>query len=288
MSDHLYPEIEDKLRPLAAPLEEPQVGDWLAEHHEKGQTFRQYLSADPVCRDRERTTIYLCLLGDFSGRQEEILQRTREYLGVFFDVPVEVRRRVPLADIPARARRTHPTWGDEQVLSAYVLHEVLEPDRPDDALAYLALTASDLWPGKGWNFVFGQANLRRRVGVWSIYRNGDPEAGEGAFRLCLQRTLSTASHETGHILTLKHCIVFACLMNGSNHREESDSRPIHLCPVCLRKLLWNLQIEAVPYLKRLGAFCREHELDDAGWYAKAVAALEGESGRPYGSPNGGA
>jgi HSP20 family molecular chaperone IbpA len=65
-------------------------------------------------------------------------------------------------------------------LSTYLLYEVLEPDRPEDALAYLALTASDLWPGEGWNFVFGQANLRRRVGVWSLYRNGDP--GEGVTR----------------------------------------------------------------------------------------------------------
>jgi archaemetzincin len=61
------------------------------------------------------------------------------------------------------------------VLSTYILREVLEPERPADALAYLALTASDLWPRKGWNFVFGQANLRKRVGVWSLYRNGDPE-----------------------------------------------------------------------------------------------------------------
>lgn len=92
------------------------------------------------------------------------------------------------------------------------------PDRPDDALAYLALTASDLWPGDGWNFVFGQANLRQRVGVWFIYRNGDPAQGEHAFRLCLRRTLAMATHEAGHVLTMKHCIAFACLMHGSNHR----------------------------------------------------------------------
>ena len=69
-------------------------------------------------------------------------------------------------------------------------------------LAYLALTASDLWPGQGWNFVFGEASLRQRIGVWSIYRNGDPETD---FQLCLRRTLSTASHETGHILGMAHC-----------------------------------------------------------------------------------
>jgi hypothetical protein len=42
----------------------------------------------------------------------------------------------------------------------------------------------------------------------------------------------------------------------------ADSRPMHLCPVCLRKLLWNLQAEPVPYLRRLEAFCRGNGLDD--------------------------
>ena len=271
----LYPEVEEKLRHLARLLGRPELGDWLAEHPEPGQTFDEYLSANPVRRGRPLNTLDLCLLGDFTGPQEQILKLTQNYMGLFFDVPVRVRRRVPLSEIPARARRTHPDWGDRQVLSGYVLREVLETDRPYDALAYLALTASDLWPGKGWNFVFGQANLRRRVGVWSIYRNGDPGGGEEAFHLCLRRTLATATHETGHNLTMWHCIAFACLMNGSNHQEERDSRPMDLCPVCLRKLLWNLQADPVLYLKRLGEFSREHGLDEAGWYARAEAALEG-------------
>jgi archaemetzincin len=266
---NLYREVEDKLRPLAAPLQEPEVGDWLAEHPEEGQTFEQYLSTDPVRRGPDLSTLYLGLLGEFTEPQERLVGLTQEYLGRFFDVPVRVRR-VPLADIPGRARRTHPEWGDEQVLSTYVLREVLLPDRPADALAYLALTAWDLWPGQGWNFVFGQANLRKRVGVWSIYRNG-----EATSRLCLRRTLVTATHETGHMLTLKHCTAFACLMNGSNHQEERDSRPLHPCPVCLRKLLWNLQAEPVPYLERLAGFCQRQGLGEADWYARAAEALRG-------------
>jgi len=152
-----------------------------------------------------------------------------------------------------------------------VLRQVLEPDRPGDALAYLALTASDLWPGEGWNFVFGQANLRQRTGVWSVYRNGDPET---AFPLCLRRTLGTASHELGHILTMHHCTAFRCLMNGSNHQQERDARLLHLCPVCLRKLCWNLRAEPVPYLTKLQAFCQENALGpESVWYEKALAAL---------------
>jgi hypothetical protein len=54
-----------------------------------------------------------------------------------------------------------------------------------------------------------------------------------------------------------------------------DSRPLHLCPVCLRKLLWNLQAEPVPYLQRLETFCRQHGLEEADWYARSVEALGG-------------
>jgi archaemetzincin len=163
-------------------------------------------------------------VGDFSEAQRRALDLTQDYLALFFDAPVRVRRQIALASIPARARRTHPSWGDQQVLSGYVLHEVLEPERPADALAYLALTASDLWPGQGWNFVFGEANLRQRTGVWSVYRNGDPG---GDFTPCLRRALGTASHELCHVLTMRHCTAFRCLMNGSNHQGERDARPLH-------------------------------------------------------------
>jgi archaemetzincin len=272
----LYPDLEDRLRPLAEPLGEPEEGDWLAEHEEKGQTFRQYLSANPIRRDRELTTIHLCLIGDFDEPQQRILDLAQEYLGLFFDVPVQVRRRLPFSDIPRGARRKHPEWGNKQILTTFILRTILEPDVPDDALAYLALTARDLWPGKGWNFVFGQANLRRRVGVWSIHRNGWPGKDDEAFRQCLRRTVRIAAHETGHILTMMHCTAFRCLMNGCNSLEESDRAPLHPCPVCLRKVCWNLQVEPISYLKRLAAFCATHLGNaEAGWYARAAEVLEG-------------
>jgi len=264
-------DLERKLHPLAQKLPAPRPGDWLAEHPEPGQSVAEYLKARPVRKSDRLHTIYLCLVGEFTEAQQRILALTQDYLALFFDRPVKVQRRVALAPIPPRARRIHPSWGDQQVLTGYILHEVLEPERPADALAYLALTASDLWPGQGWNFVFGEANLRQRTGVWSIYRNGDP--GED-FTLCLRRTLGTASHELCHVLTMRHCTAFLCLMNGSNHQEERDSRPLHLCPVCLRKLCWNLRVEPVPYLTKMKAFCQQNGPDtESGWYERAIAAL---------------
>jgi archaemetzincin len=256
---------------LADPLASQRPGDWLAEHHEPGQTFAEYLDAHPVRKNDRLHTIYFCHVGDFTQAQQRILARTQNYLAVFFDCPVKIHRHLPLADIPARAKRTHPTWGDRQLLTGYILQEVLEPKCPADALAYLALTSSDLWPGRGWNFVFGEANLRERIGVWSLYRNGDPNQN---FKLCLRRTLATATHETGHILGLWHCTAFRCLMNGSNHQEERDQRLLYLCPVCLRKLCWNLRVEPIPYLTKMKVFCQQNDLDSEGiWYEKAIAVL---------------
>lgn len=190
-----------------------------------------------------------------------------------------VHRTVPISDIPAHAKRKHPEWGDRQLLSSYILDDLLLPARPDDALAYLGLTARDLWPGDGWNFVYGEAKLRDRVGVWSIYRNGHPAKSEEAFRLCLPRTVMVAAHETGHILTMQHCTEHRCVMNGVNHQEERDSRPLNPCPVCLRKLCWNLQVEPVEYLRRLAAFCRAHGFVEGEWFGWAASELVTEGDR---------
>jgi hypothetical protein len=43
-----YIELEQKLRPLAAPLPSSSPRRWLAEHPESGQTFAEYLDAQPV------------------------------------------------------------------------------------------------------------------------------------------------------------------------------------------------------------------------------------------------
>ncbi|TXT39668.1 MAG: Zn-dependent protease [Planctomycetota bacterium] len=267
--------VETKLTPIAAALGKPGPGDWLANHREPGQTFAQYMRANPVLKNERLTTMYLCLVGDFTRDQERVLKLTMEYLGLVYAVPVKVHRRLSLDKIPDEARRTHPTWGDKQILTTYVLDGVLAPERTEDALAYLAFTSSDLWPGENWNFVFGQARLRQRLGVWSIYRNGDPSKDEDAFQLCLRRTLKTAVHETGHILTIQHCTAFQCGMNGSNNRTESDSQPLHFCPVCLRKVCWNLRVEPVEYLSSLEKFCRREKLtDEADWYRDAVKLLQ--------------
>ncbi len=257
----MVPEPYEKLVPLHEKLPPPRPGDWLAVHPEAGQSFQAYVRSDPVKPDSGRKVIYVQPLGEFSRTQRQIVDLTAKYMAAYFCLPVKMQEDLPLRIIPRRARRTHPTWGDDQILTTYVLEKVLYPRLPDDAVACLTLTTSDLWPGEGWNFVFGQASLRRRVGVWSIYRNGDPEQSGEAFRLCLRRTLRTATHETAHMLSMAHCIFYRCNMCGSNHRAEADRHPLWLCPQCLAKLCWATGADPEDRYKRLAEFFEENRFE---------------------------
>jgi len=247
----------DKLRSLHKPLGKPRPGDWLASHREPGQTFQQYIASKPVVPDDRRRLIYIQPLGQFSPSQRKIIALTADFMQRYFSLPVEVKEVLPDSVIPPKARRVHPSWKVPQILTGYVLNEVLKPTLPDDAAVYLAFTSSDLWPGEGWNFVFGEASLRDRVGVWSLYRNGDPDQNEDSFRLCLLRTLRTATHETGHIFSMYHCTAFQCNMCGSNSLQESDRRPLLLCPQCLAKLCWAMDYDPLPRYRKLSEFFKK-------------------------------
>jgi archaemetzincin len=264
----------EKLRPLHAKLGRPAPGEWLAHHEEPGQTFEEYLASRPVGPTKGRNVLCVQPLGEFSPSQRKIITLTADFMGRYFTLPVKVLDDLPLSLIPAKARRTHPSWGVKQILSTYVLDEVLKPRLPKDAVAYIAFTTSDLWPGAGWNFVFGQASLRERVGVWSIARNGDPDR---EFPLCLLRTMKTATHETGHMFSMFHCTLYECNMCGSNHREEADRRPIALCPECAAKLWWITGCEPVGRYRKLAGFCKEQGLEkERAAYEKSIEALGGK------------
>ena len=270
-------EAVEKLRPLHKTLGPPQPGDWLLSHPEPGQTFGQYLACTPASARGERSKLYIQPLGTFTTTQRRIVDLTAEYMGVYFGLPVETCEDLPLSLVPASARRVHPSWGDRQVLTTYVLDEILGPRLPEDAAAYIAFTASDLWPGEGWNFVFGQATLYQRVGVWSIYRFGDPEAGEREFAICLLRTVKLATHETGHMFSMLHCIAYQCNMNGSNNLGEADRQPVWLCPECMAKVSWATGADPVDLYRKIEAFYRGQLFKlTAEFYRLSAEALAGE------------
>jgi archaemetzincin len=265
----------DCLKPLHEKRGPILPGDWLASHKERGQTFGEYSKMKPNGPDKEKKTIYIQLIGTFTKKQMEVLDQTMEYMQVSFGLPVKKLKAFPLKNIPATARRVHPTWKIKQLYTGYIMDKVLLPNRPKDAVALVGFTGMDLYPDPDWNFVFGIASLRQRIGLWSIYRNGDPAANPEMFAKCLRRTIATAIHETGHILSIKHCVGYECVMGGCNNRAESDRRGIFYCPSCLRKLTWNTKNSPAVRYKKLIALTKKLKLEkEHAFFEKSLKLLQ--------------
>lgn len=250
------------------PINPPSSGDWLDAHHESGQTFDQYVKQGFVRPDKRRHTIYLQPVGEFEKDRSPSLKALEECTRAFFMLKVKVLEPIPVEGHDFTTR-TNPYTKKRQILTHDVLR-LLKKLLPRDAFCILAVTMEDLYPDPSWNFVFGMASLYERVGVFSFARYDPAFSGQKRTKdyrtILLRRSCKVLTHETGHMFGLQHCIFFQCGLCGSNHLQESDARPIHLCPVCLRKLQYNMGFDPVARYRKLKAFYRKYGLaPEAKW-----------------------
>nr|XP_033816847.1 archaemetzincin-2 isoform X5 [Geotrypetes seraphini] len=162
----------------------------------------------------------------------------------------------PYRNTPSAKRSTIYVQPIEDLL------KFLKQKKPKDAFCIVGITMIDLYPKESWNFVFGQASLTEGMGIFSFARYdsdfysrnykgqlkpvkkltaGDYSVFDGYYTppvtsTLLLRSCKTLTHELGHIFGIRHCQWLQCVMQGSNHLEESDRRPLELCPICIRKL----------------------------------------------------
>ncbi len=244
----------------------PRSGDWLATHKEPGQTYAQYLKSDSNRPDRRRNIIYLLPLDEFETPSLKDLASCME---AFYGLKTEVLRLLPIQDLGIKTR-IHPQTQQRQALTTDLL-SVLKTRLPANAYCLLGVTMTDLYPAESWNFVFGQASLQQRVGVYSFARYqpgfsgaGDPDVAKARM---FRRSVKTLLHETAHMFGMQHCIYYRCLVNGSNHLQETDAVPLHFCPVCLRKSFRaNPELPSVRY-PRIAATFRDVGLtEEAEWF----------------------
>ena len=270
----LIPRLK-KLVPLHERMGEPKPGEWLAEHPEEGQTFKEYVNCKPVLPTATRNKIYLLPIGKLEGRYNQLVSDTSRYLSLFYGLDTKLLKPISSTLIPQEARRENVLG--TQLLSTYILNDILVPRLPEDAACLIALSKHDLWPGKGWNFVFGQANTRKRVGVWSLTRFGVDD-DEVKYETVLRRTVKTAAHEVGHMFTMRHCKVFECLMNGSNSLYESEKRPLYMCPHCLGKLMLLTNRKVITHLQFMEALTKSLKFNvTSEFYKKCVQTLSPEN-----------
>lgn len=240
-------------------IDTPGPMDWLASRRENGQPFDGFLSAELPSPTESRNKLYIQPLGERSD-EIEYLDDLVEYCRVFFATDVVLLPVMLIDDdkINSRVNKHTMQW---QLLSRDVLKCMLD-EKPSDAFAMIAVTLVDLYPRESWNFVFGQANYNWGVGVFSFARYGSDK------ELVLRRSLKVMTHEFGHMYGMHHCIYFSCLMNGANHLEESDEKPMNLCPVCLRKLQSSAQFEHLPRYAQLKRFWGKCGFSEPAAFAK--------------------
>lgn len=220
----------------AVPLRAPQPGDWLYHFPEPGQTLAQFKAHAQNHRTAERTTIYLMPLGALDARMQPILSATAEFIDAYYATPTRI---LDPETLPARALNARRGQYDARVVLNH-----LAAHMPDDALGVLGVTDEDLFI-PSVNYVFGLGSFRQRVSVFSVHRYGDDYRLDGQPGTVLRRSMTVAVHELGHVLSMRHCTAYRCIMNGTHSLAEADQHPMHLCPVCRRKaehvLHWHRQ-----------------------------------------------
>lgn len=265
-----YDRIIKQLEPFFKPMGKPGKYDWLATFQESGQTFDEYLAAEPNIPKGKRRTIYVQPIGRFTPSQQRVVSAAADYLHVFYQLPVKVLSTKQFPSLGKADFRTRGYPSKRQVRTGFILDKMLKPALPADAAALIAFTNEDLYPSDTMNFVFGQASLDDRVGVWSVLRleqNGTAEQ-------FLTRTLKIAAHETGHMFSMRHCIKYQCLMSGTNNVAETDSRPIDACPECTAKVLYLSHADAEKRFRELAEFAHSHALKTtAAEFEKKAAAV---------------
>jgi len=261
---------------------EPKPGDWMAAHPEPPQSFSDYVRSGPNRPRKVRHWIVLQPLGTMTSKARGEMETFRAFLTAYYTLPVQTGGWIPLANVQSRERNLYGRTF-RQYLTGDILQNMLLPRVKIGTFAMLGVTMDDLYPEESWNYVFGQAWLTHRVGVYSIVRFypefwGD-ERTEAAERLARKRSLQTLVHEVGHMFGIHHCQTYQCVMNGCNSLRESDARPIHLCPECLRKFRWNIGFDVVARYEALQAFYESHEMKvEAEWVAKRLRECRGTTG----------
>ena len=267
-----YDSLRHALEPLHSRMPPVAAGDWLAAHSEPGQTFEQYLASAPPTANPARRVLYVVQIGDLSKEQDEAFAAVADFLGRFYALPVRRLAPLPESVVPESARH-ESQWGVKQFRTGPILRDVLSPRVPPDAAGLLGFTATDLWPGEGWNFVFGQATWSQRAGLFSFCRLF---AGKWGAERGLRRALAMSTHEVGHLFGMRHCTEWLCLMNGCNSLEELDRHPLWLCPDCLMKLSVASGADKEKHCRGLAGFCKERGLSkETEFYEREAAVIAG-------------
>lgn len=272
------------------PLPPPRPTSWRALFDEPGQSYLDYVSTLPRRPDGER--LYLLPLAEMGtafvvDAEVTYIVRTPRpqamttLLAAYYGVPATVLPRVELDTLvePDRVRAGHEQFKAQTLLRATATRV------PDDAYSMTSLMVQDVFFDDAQAYGFGFGQHRDGQAVVSFARLDPVVSGLAREPDVLERLPARAFkllvHEVGHTLGFEHCTAHRCVMNGIADLEELDETPLHLCPECLRKLLYVRPMDLRERYAALRGIYAELGLDaPRRWTEDRLARLEREAARP--------
>lgn len=204
----------------------------------------------------------------------------------YFGMEVKI---LPLTEIStlgitSRQRSTGLQYKTSKILKYMSKH------KPSDGFCMIAALKTDLYPSDSWNYVFGEADLEERVGVFSFARYYDSFFSNNPQKdnmdLVFYRSCKVMVHELGHQFGMDHCTYYSCLMNGANNLEESDRDQLQLCPICLRKLQFMLDFDLEDRMLAIRELCKsipgQYFVKEFQDYDKLIHDIEERKKKPEG------
>lgn len=265
--------------------------DWLGrnspgEKDRPGQPMKRFLQPGPHRNfpTRTRSKIYIVPLGDASMAPPAKI--FAELLRRWFLLEVQMMK-APTGKALDALERDERGCGYGPQIECPSAHNLLHAIRPRDAFIVLGYTMEDICnTAKGFGFLFGEADLDKGVGLFSFARYA--EGVSPSSPRFLRRCGMVLCHEATHCFGVRHCVYASCIMNGSNHLEESESRPFSACPVDLRKIQLTIEqsklagretppFDLVARERGLVEFFSAHGMhEDAAFSRRIVSSLTGQ------------
>ena len=165
----------------------------------------------------------------------------KDEISIILQRKVKIRKIAYIQESIADIFKTNVTIFDEKIdISSYYdtarvqynAAKIIDSQETRKDKKYLIIVIHDLFIPI-FTFVFGLAKLNGNAAVISTHRlnnryYGLPEDED----LLTERIIKESVHEIGHLLGLRHCVQYNCVMVNSTSAEEIDIKNKTFCPFC--------------------------------------------------------
>lgn len=254
------PEVSPARVPVADPWPELErlLGGERTGSTAVNSAFEEYVRSKPP-RNSERRPLDLTVVGALGRTDEALFNAARTFLGTTFDAPVLVRRRVGLDELPLGTLRTEGPLGDRSLVTPEVLR-LLGDSAGEPPFGRVAVCTIDPLPNPSFTYLRSLQSDGPRAGivVWRPVGAGASTREEQ--HLLLRRTFAASLRGAASVFDLPPCPERGCGL-----AEEEGADAVGLCPACLHRLCWNLDVAPTVWLER-----QERFLEQAGLRGEAA------------------